>query len=226
MPSFAGLLLLALSQGFYGGFFPRAFTVGSSPGTSPLNTLPSIIYMDFFAGQFFMPFLAGLLLHALSRHFYRGFLPWDIFRELFRMDDFHRFCLGGFFRALILSAVLRAHFHDGLFRSFFRSGFFCALSRWDFFPCVFCRINFSALSCEGVLGAVFDRTFLSALFSSPSHRFFRALHRSSFSPELLCLGFFSALYYKCVFSCAVPHCTTLVDILAWSLSVRSLEGTF
>ena len=46
------------------------------------------------------------------------------------------------------------------------SDFFCALTRWDFFRVFFCRINFSALSCGGFLGAVSGRGVLIALFSS------------------------------------------------------------
>ena len=81
-----GIFPCRLPQGRFCFHFPNAFTVGSFPGASSLNTLPLIIYMDSFAGQFFMPFLAGLLLHALSQRFYRWLLPGDILRDYFRTD--------------------------------------------------------------------------------------------------------------------------------------------
>ena len=97
--------------------------------------------MDFFAGQFFMRFLAGLLLHALSQRFYRGFLPGDVFRELFRMDDFQKLCVRGFLRALFRSAFLRALSHDGLFRSFFLVGFSVRCFAGIFFRVFFAGLN-------------------------------------------------------------------------------------
>ena len=183
-------------QGFYHGFFPGdilqdLFCMENFHGLFHGAFFAVVVSVSAFAG-----FFACLLSQSFFRGFSRDFFPWDIFRALLCVVNFHAFfrrassacTFATILSGISLRVVLRELFRMDNFHGFFREGFSPALLYSGYLRALFCGGWYQGFFLQWLLLCNFLRVISRGTFLGDIFR------------ELLRMDDFQAVFFAGAFS--------------------------